>query len=98
MGLNVGRSVLKAQKLLKITLQYSDERVQSVQVRGDFFMHPEENLELLEKKLEGCPLEREELEARANEFLQTAQVFGFDQKSLAEAILQAAGKSKPPTA
>ncbi len=90
-----GKSVLKAQKLLKITLHYADDRIHALQIRGDFFMHPEEDLEKLEKKMAGSVLERGELEQRAKEFLQTTQVFGFDEKSLAEAILQASGKAPP---
>lgn len=89
-----GASVFKAEKLLKIRLQYAADAVASTEIRGDFFMHPEENLEKLEKALDGCRLERTALEARIAMFLRTTQVFGFDEKSLAHAVLMAAGKEK----
>ena len=91
-----GKSVFKAQKLLKVALDYAGDAVVSVKIRGDFFMHPDENLEKLEQQLRGALLERTALEERIRMFLRTTQVFGFDEKSLAEAVLMAAGKGTPP--
>ncbi len=90
MEVPTGRSVFKAQKLVKIELQHAGGIVLGIQIRGDFFMHPEENLEKLEAQLYQCPLEEPALQARIAMFLRTTQVFGFDEKSLTEAILMAA--------
>ncbi|MBU1197275.1 aminomethyl-transferring glycine dehydrogenase subunit GcvPB [Candidatus Micrarchaeota archaeon] len=93
-GIQTGSSIHKAQKLVKIRLEYENNSIRKIMIRGDFFMHPEDQLENLEASLNGTALDAEALEARIRSFLETVQVFGFDEKSLTVAILKAAGKGE----
>lgn len=46
-------------KLLRIKVDY-DEVINSVQITGDFFLHPEEAIEDIEKSLFGVKVDSEE--------------------------------------
>ncbi|ASJ12273.1 lipoate protein ligase C-terminal domain-containing protein [Thermococcus thioreducens] len=57
----------KARKgLIRIEFDERDGKAEHVKITGDFFMHPEEAVQELEKKLEGHKLE--ELEQIIDEF------------------------------
>lgn len=91
-----GNSILKAGKLIKITLDYEDGKIDNIKIYGDFFMHPEEGISKIEQGLVGCVLKKEELEGKVSEILnsENIQVFGFDSNQLSEAILMALGGEK----
>ena len=40
----------KADKLVRVNLEYSD-RIESIEISGDFFVHPEESIDMIEKEL-----------------------------------------------
>ncbi len=46
----------KGGKLLRLTLNWHGDTVESMQIRGDFFAHPEEGFDKLESALRGIPL------------------------------------------
>lgn len=77
---------------MKVSVEHDGERVLSVKIHGDFFLHPEEKVSELEKALEGVPLEEEALKQKIGSFLQDVQVFGFEAEDLAKAVMQAGGK------
>lgn len=81
-------------KLLKIFLDEDDFHIRSIKITGDFFLHPEENIERLETALNGAPLTQEDLTARINGFLAKNETmfFGIDVNSLVSTILAAAGQ------
>ncbi len=83
-----GQSIYKAQKLIKVKAEYSD-KIERIKITGDFFIHPEEGLEEIEKKLVGCPVEKGEIMARIADCLTRFEAFGFDANSLTEAIMGA---------
>ena len=41
-------------KLLKISLEPEDNRIKSIRIMGDFFLHPEESITELEDGLKGA--------------------------------------------
>lgn len=43
-------------KLIKVQLNKDDGRICAIKITGDFFMHPEEIIDDLEKSLIGCSL------------------------------------------
>jgi lipoate-protein ligase A len=51
----MGQSTYKVPggKMLKIQLQISEEKIKQVTIMGDFFLHPEETVLTLERKLQG---------------------------------------------
>ena len=55
----MGQSTYKVPggKMLKIQLLLSDEKIKQVTIMGDFFLHPEETVLTLEKKLQGLQLD-----------------------------------------
>ena len=83
-----GSNVYKAGKLIRIFVEYGDY-IKDVRITGDFFVHPEESLEGLESSLIGLPVDKNALEDKIKEFMKTAQVFGFDERSLTDAIMGA---------
>ena len=52
-----GSAEKKADKLVRVNLEYSD-RIEFIEISGDFFIHPEESLKLIEKELTGLRLAR----------------------------------------
>lgn len=78
-------------KLLKIFLEETDSCIDHIKITGDFFMHPEEDIELLEDALEGCVIEEGELTRRIQSFFaqHKTKLFGLDQESLVHTIISA---------
>ena len=90
MTLQNAHSTFKSKKLIQVQLSFDDEKneIHSVRITGDFFLYPEDSLELLETNLVGVKLDRNILKKRIEESLSNSQTFGFDSESLAEAILR----------
>jgi hypothetical protein len=92
-----GKSVLKAEegKLVKVFLDYDYTgegkamKINTIKITGDFFMHPEEGIEMLEKELIGAEMERNALLKRMDDFFRRKKIklFGIASESLATAIL-----------
>ena len=80
----------KSKKLIQVHLSFDNKNneIHSVRITGDFFLYPEDSLELLETNLVGVKLDRNILKKKIEESLSNSQTFGFDSESLAEAILR----------
>ena len=92
--LKKGFSIYKADKLIKICLEYEENAnqenirtVNSVEITGDFFLYPEDSLEYIEMQLKGTRLEKVELKKKIHECLRNAEPFGFNSESMSEAIM-----------
>lgn len=85
-----GKSVFKASKLLKVSVEF-DDSIRSIQIAGDFFMHPEEKISELEKKLLGVQVNESDIRLRVEDFFVNSgvEVFGFTSEDLTKAIMQA---------
>ncbi len=83
------KNVVKLDKLVKIELVYGQKSndIHSIKITGDFFLHPEETIEVLEEGLRGSKLEREDVRNKIQSILKDSQFYGFDVESLADAIL-----------
>jgi hypothetical protein len=81
--------VYKSQKLIRIKLEYdeTENTINWITIAGDFFLYPEEALEILEAALIGTKLDREALKQEIDKCLKNSEVYGFDSTSLTEAIL-----------
>ena len=88
-----GKSIYKAGKLLKIQLEYDAlaYTIQSIRIMGDFFLYPEEGIEVLQQQLIGVILTQDALTQKINQILTNEHLepFGFNAEQLAEAILGA---------
>jgi len=64
--------------------------IQSITITGDFFMHPEEAIEDLERLLTGAPLDETALRARLQTFFASdIQVVGADVDDFVTVLLKA---------
>ena len=81
--------VYKSQKLIRIKLEYdeTENTINWITIAGDFFLYPEEALEILEAALIGTKLDREALKQEIDKCLKNSEAYGFDSTSLTEAIL-----------
>ena len=82
----------KTKKLIKILLEYEEDKennriINSLRITGDFFLYPEESLDVIEMQLIGTPLHRDELKRRIDKCLNFSEAFGFDSESLSNAIM-----------
>ena len=78
-------------KLVRVRLREEEGEVQSVQITGDFFLVPEENLSQLEKTLEGVPLREAEIKLAIDRFFKAAgtQGLGVSPDDFVRALLSA---------
>lgn len=78
-------------KLLKIFLETMGEKISYLRISGDFFAHPEENIERLETSLVNEKLDANSLTAKIELFLKENPtiLFGVDTPSIVSTILNA---------
>lgn len=78
-------------KLLKVFLEDMNGKIAHIEITGDFFMYPEENVEALERALHEIPLTEESLRTAITSFLEKNQttLYGLDTDSLVTTILTA---------
>ncbi|MFH1849221.1 MAG: lipoate protein ligase C-terminal domain-containing protein [archaeon] len=85
-----GKNIYKVPggKLVKVDLAYG-ETIQKIRITGDFFMHPEEAIETIERELVGCKLSLDELDKKIAEVVSAndIQTFGINSRELAIAIM-----------
>lgn len=88
-GPREGRSILKVKggKSIRVWCKYSDDRILEVRFSGDFFMHPEETVELLEERLRGADISTASNVIK--EVLSSAELFGAEPEDFAEALRMA---------
>ncbi len=91
----IGKSVYKIPegKLVKISLDFKEEKINFVRITGDFFLHPENGLELIEQELKGTELEKESIIQSIQKTVEknSLDLFGLNPKGIADAILKAKG-------
>lgn len=78
-------------KLLKIFLEEEDGKIANIKITGDFFMHPEEKITVLEDAVHGEVLEEEILREKLKNCInaESIELFGADAESIAKTILMA---------
>ncbi len=83
-------------KLLRVTVRSQAGKVSSVAVNGDFFVHPEDSLKLIEESLRDCPIDEATLEKRARRAVDDngIQLIGFTPADLAKAVVHAAAGAR----
>ncbi len=82
-------------KLIKVQLREREGKIQEIRITGDFFLHPEELIEELEKALIGKPLKELDLAESIRSFIQKkeATLLGAAPEDFAKCILMAGGKT-----
>ncbi len=78
-------------KLLKISVEYTKKKnvINNIWITGDFFAHPEESIELMEKKLRNTVLEQKQLLEKIRSIISEyhIQFVGVDAEGLTKGIL-----------
>lgn len=88
----MGRSELKVPggKLLRASSTVRHGRFEEIKITGDFFMHPEEAIEELEKRLKGIPADEEAVRKTVEEFFKSVAptVLGASPQYFIEVIMR----------
>jgi len=86
-GISRGRAIIKRGKLIKIDASFRDDRIEELKITGDFFLHPEEKIDELEKSLRGKSVK--EIREVIERVLENAEYVGLSPDTLVEAVNQA---------
>ncbi len=89
---DVGQCTLKVPngKMLKVTVEFQDESIETVHIRGDFFIHPEECLDDLEMALKGSDYSKSNVSDIVGQFFGGHDIiaFGITPKAVTEAVMK----------
>ncbi len=85
-GILRGNLKVKGGKLIKCTVKLKEGRIEEIKISGDFFMHPEEKIEEIEKALKGMEFKKEGIEGKLNEILKDVELIGIDKEDFLEVI------------
>jgi len=86
-GYTEGKANFKAGKLIRISARFKDDKIEDIKITGDFYIYPENSIEILEEKLRGEKMEN--VEKIINDILKDAECIGIDAKSLTMAVKKA---------
>jgi lipoate-protein ligase A len=93
--MSTGKSVRKVSggKLVRVDTSYSDARLESIKITGDFFLYPEDAILQMEELLTGMPLPLEEGRAigMLNDVLQRngAELIGVSTEDIVQTLQEA---------
>lgn len=78
-------------KLIKVQLCIDNGKIKGIKIMGDFFMHPEEAIENLEKSLIGCAFDELKITENIKTFIRTNSVtlLGVSPEDFTKCILKA---------
>ena len=82
-------------KLIKIQLKKRNNKIEWIKITGDFFLHPEELIDDIERMLIGQYIEKNRLNNSIAEFIENngATLLGVSPKDLETCILRADEKN-----
>ena len=86
---------VKGGKLIRIQLSKIDNKIDRIRITGDFFIHPEDFIEDLEKGLSGCSLNETKLASSIVNLTNTkkAVMLGVSPEDFAKCIMLAGEKN-----
>ena len=76
-------------KLLKISLDYTNNVISEIRIMGDFFAYPEEAIEIIEDELKNSALNRESLLNKINSVIKDNNIefIGLNAEGLTDGIM-----------
>jgi hypothetical protein len=76
-------------KLLKISLNYTNNVISEIRIMGDFFAYPEEAIEIIEDELKNFSLNRESLLNKINSVIKDNNIefIGLNAEGLTDGIM-----------
>ena len=80
----------KFEKMVCVDLVFgkTTNKIQSIKITGDFFLHPEEKIDLIESELVGIKLEKDRIKNKLESLLSDCEFYGFSIDSLSDAIIK----------
>jgi len=80
-------------KLIKVQMTKRGNKIDSIKITGDFFMHPEDLIDELEKALLGCLLNEDVIVETIERFIKDrgAVLLGAAPEDFAKCIIKAGG-------
>lgn len=80
-------------KLIRVQLDKRDDKISFIKITGDFFMHPEELIEDLERILVGCVVDEKAIAHVIRKFIEENGVtlLGATPEDFAKCIVRAGG-------
>ena len=80
----------KFEKMVCVDLVFdkTTNTIQSIKITGDFFLHPEETIDLIESEIVGTKLEKEPVKKKLESLLSDCEFYGFSIDSLSDAIIR----------
>ena len=89
----MGRAVYKVKggKMIKVQLTQRDGKIEWVKITGDFFLHPEDLIEEMERMLIGSPVKEEKINNSIKEFIKErkATFLGVAPEDFTQCIMMA---------
>jgi len=76
-------------KLIRITLELEGKFIRSLQISGDFFLHPEEKIEQIESSLINEEINKDEIIQKIKKIVEDEDItlVGITPEDIAEAII-----------
>jgi len=78
-------------KLLKISVEYDEQNnvIKDIRITGDFFVYPEEAVELMEREIHGTVIEKQQLLRKVQSIISDHHIefIGLDAEGLVQGIL-----------
>jgi len=98
-GVYVCEGMHKAEKLVRVTVEFQEDVIKEISISGDFFTQPYiGGIAQLEKELVDTPAEKEKLKARIEDAIRKIglKIYGVKTEDIVEAIMKAK-QAKEPT-
>jgi len=93
----LGRAEYKVEggKLVKVQLTAEGGKIKRIKITGDFFLHPEEVIEDIERMLEGQPLDEHEISSLIEAVMKNKRAvsLGVSPEDFAKCIMMAGEKN-----
>lgn len=89
--MNKAQLKVEGGKLIKVQLEIEDKKIKKVKITGDFFLHPEELIDDMEKAVAGAMLDEKVIADRIKEFIlkNKAVLLGASPEDFARCIVMA---------
>ncbi|MDP8011424.1 MAG: lipoate protein ligase C-terminal domain-containing protein [Thermoplasmata archaeon] len=75
----------KGSKLIRLEIEWKNDKINRINIYGDFFLHPEESIFDLEKEL--INKDKNEIKEILNNFFKKVEYAGIDPDTLYDAII-----------
>ena len=81
-------------KMIRVSLKERDDKIQKIKITGDFFLHPEELIEELEKALVGKSFDAQDLNETIKSLTKSRNttLLGASPEDFVKCILMAGGR------